>query len=86
MSAIRIFKSLTRLAHQTTTGAAPRYFSVRTAAMASQPSAASQVISDTARAEGGTNKGSTSAQMQSEATKIKVRAHPPLLCNSTNPC
>ncbi|KAI4174715.1 MAG: hypothetical protein LQ343_002086 [Gyalolechia ehrenbergii] len=37
--------------------------------MATKPTEASQVISDVAKAEGGTTKGSKSAQMQSELTK-----------------
>ena len=35
------------------------------------PTQASQVISETAQAEGGTAKGSTSAQMQSDVTKTR---------------
>lgn len=38
---------------------------------AAQPAAASQVISETAKQEGGPHKGSTSAQMQSEVVKTR---------------
>jgi hypothetical protein len=37
--------------------------------MAAQPTPASQVISETAKAEGGPEKGSMSAQMQSQVGK-----------------
>lgn len=39
--------------------------------MAAQPNAASQVISETAKAEGGPHKGSSSAQMQSEVGRTQ---------------
>ncbi|KAK5174106.1 uncharacterized protein LTR77_001186 [Saxophila tyrrhenica] len=39
--------------------------------MAAQPTPASQVISETAKAEGGPDKGSTSAQMQSQVGKTR---------------
>ncbi|KAF2769545.1 hypothetical protein EJ03DRAFT_351276 [Teratosphaeria nubilosa] len=39
--------------------------------MAAQPTATSQVISETAKSEGGPAKGSTSAQMQSEVGKTR---------------
>lgn len=39
--------------------------------MAAQPTAAGQVISETAKAEGGPSKGSTAAEMQSQVTKTR---------------
>ena len=39
--------------------------------MADQPTEASKVISETAKAEGGPEKGSTSAQMQSQVGKTR---------------
>ena len=46
-------------------------FSATSRIMAAQPTQASEVISDTARAEGGPVKGSTSAQMQSQVGKTR---------------
>lgn len=47
------------------------YTTTARAMAAAQPAAASQVISETAKQEGGPHKGSTSAQMQSEVVKTR---------------
>lgn len=44
-------------------------YSTTTSSMAAQPTAASQVISETAKAEGGPQSGAASAQMQSQVGK-----------------